>query len=553
MKGGGEEGEGEGEEDEEEEEEEEEPEPEPEEEEDFGSEIDEEDFTAIDESIPAPPQDLLVGTTTCTSNNQRFQKKMQKKRDKAAGIKPIPNPRPRGKRAPRPAPVPNPRSATAAIDSSEEEEEEEEEVAPPRPAKRGADAVGGREETAVGPRKRATRRVIPPTQEEEEEGHAFTSWVAAVRKDVPNATREFLKECRNKAKAVGGRHAVQEWRELFCYWRANMTLRSRPNSQCNDHALVRAPSTESELVEKFCHVYRQITQADTIVTFRAIARRCQMVELDDYYRQVAGLATGERRTRGKKKISEGKQHLFDLLYPQFQGLGVIPAKAGDARAVVEGGREPSREGQLAWNRFTTKLASAKRWKDLTVEFGFGILGLIPEAQVGNKWVEKGLKNNAQFQTWLGAIRRFNPGCKAASEGFSRRLVRGLQGLGPPSRLQLEDITDHDLGSHADPQALFSADADAPSEDDGPDRGLTKPDDAIVRGQFYTLVQPFTLDAQEPWINQGIMQMGSTAPILQMYTGPSDIEFGLDSLSQDSYNSWASLDSTTGYELEYPLE
>jgi hypothetical protein len=483
---------------------------------------------------------------------------MQRKRDKAAGIEPIPNPKPRVKRGPRPAPGSNPRSATVALDSSEEEGEEDA-LLPPR-AKRGTEALGDPEEEGVViPRKRpATRRVIPDTQEdeeeeeEEEEDDAFAGWVTEVRRDVPGATLSFLRDCRHKAKAIGGRYAVQEWRELFCYWRANMTLRSRPNSRSNDHdqALVKAPSTESELANKFCHVYRQIAQADTIVTFRAIARRCQMVELDDYYRQVGEVSTGVGRRRGKRKISERKQYLFDLLHPQFKGLNVIPAKMGDVRAVAEGLGEPSKEGRQAWNQFTTKLASAKRWKDLTVEFGFGILGLIPEARVGNKWVEKGLKTNAHFQTWLAAIRYFNPKCKVAGEDFSRRLIRGLQGRGPPSRLRLEDITDQDLSSYADPQALFSA--DAPSENDEPGGELAMPDDTMLRNQFHTLIQPFTFDLEEPWINQGIMDMGSTAPILQMYTRPNDIDFGLDSLSQESYNSWASLDSATGYELENPL-
>ncbi|KAG4435117.1 hypothetical protein IFR05_009404 [Cadophora sp. M221] len=109
---------------------------------------------------------------------------MQKKRNKAAKVELILNKRLRGKQAPRPAPVPNPRLATAAIDSSEEEKE----VAPPRLAKRGAKAVGGSEEIAMGLRKQVMRKVIPNTQEEEEEGNAFTSWVTEVQKDVLKAT-----------------------------------------------------------------------------------------------------------------------------------------------------------------------------------------------------------------------------------------------------------------------------------------------------------------------------------------------------------------------------
>jgi hypothetical protein len=518
----------------------------------------------MDVSMPAPPQDLIVGVATCTSKNQRFLKKMQRKRDKEAGVEPIPIKRLARRRVPRPAPaVANPRSATVAVDSAEEEEggrEEGDVVLLLQRAKRGAEAARDEdedegededEEVAPPPRKRRLRkRVIPDSQEEEGGGDGdadagFASWVVEARKNLPKASIEFLKECRSKARAIGGEYAVREWRELLAYWRANMTLRSRPSSRSNNQALVIAHPTESqtEVVDKFCYTYRQIAQADTIMTFRAIARRCQMVELDDYYRQVEDLDTGVTLRRGQRKIAGRKRYLFDRLYPQFKGLPVISPKV--AAAAAAGSPEPSREAQIRWGNFTTQLTSAKRWKDLTVEFGFGILGLIPEAKVGNKWVETKLKNRTEFEAWLMAIRVFNPGCKKASEDFARRLDRGLQGLGPPSPLRLEDITDQDLNNHTNPQVLFLAEAPRGEANPPP----PPPNDLVLRDQFQTLVQPFTFDAQESWMNQGIADMGSTAPILHMFPGPEEVEFGIDNLSQES---WESFDSTIGYDLDFPL-
>jgi len=243
---------------------------------------------------------------------------------------------------------------------------------------------------------------------------------------------------KKTAMAIAGRRAVQDWQDFFQCWREKGLLTSRPVSR--SQPLVRLQTLPDEIA-RFYYIYDEVRTADTATNFKAITHRCRMVRLFDLYHQAESVQVKDEPPpeRGQTRQSQRKRFLFDLLYPASQGIKDITKN------------EASKSN---WNAFTSRLRFASRWQLLVEELGYGILGLIPEELVPNRWTQRGM-SDPEFAIWIRAIDHYNPKCRAACQNWGTELSRAIAGQLPSRKKRaLESVGEKALSGYQDPQSLF---------------------------------------------------------------------------------------------------
>lgn len=142
--------------------------------------------------------------------------------------------------------------------------------------------------------------------------------------------------------------------------------------------------------------------------------------------------------------------MFNLLHPTLSGIADVDAKGASKQR---------------WEAFTNRLRFAKRWYTLQEELGYGVLALIPERVVPNRWVQKEL-SATEFAVWIQAIKHFRPGYNPAAQRWRKTIEHALNGLRPSRSIKtIEGITPADLRGYNDTSTLFYDDEE--SEDENP--------------------------------------------------------------------------------------
>jgi len=243
---------------------------------------------------------------------------------------------------------------------------------------------------------------------------------------------------KKAAVAIAGRRAVQDWQDFFQCWREKGLLTSRPASR--GQPLLRLQTLPNEIVH-FYYIYDEVRTADTATSFKAITHRCRMVRLFHLYCQAESVPVEDEPPleRGQTRQSQRKRFLFSLLYPASEGIKDV-AKNESSKS--------------DWNAFTKRLSAATRWQMLVEEFGYGVLGLIPEELVPNRWIQRGM-SDPEFAIWIRAVTHFNPKCRTACQNWGTELARAIAGQLPSRKKRtLESVGEKALSGYQDPQSLF---------------------------------------------------------------------------------------------------
>lgn len=246
---------------------------------------------------------------------------------------------------------------------------------------------------------------------------------------------------KRRAMAIAGPEVVEDWQAFMASWRRNGFLTSRPSSR--NHLVV--PEHLENLpveVTDFYYAYDRVKTTEVADSFKAITHRFRMARLWMVYSRAEDVEIQDqpRLQHGQTRQAQRKRFLFDLLYPTFGGISVINEKKSASRK--------------QWIAFSNHLQYAKRWHTLQEELGYGVLALIPERVVPNRWVQKEL-NAIEFAVWIQAIKHFRPGYEKAVQQWRKTIEHALHGLGPSRQVKtIERITPADLKGYDDTTMLF---------------------------------------------------------------------------------------------------
>jgi hypothetical protein len=294
---------------------------------------------------------------------------------------------------------------------------------------------------------RSAERVVPGSDddaseeaEEEEEVELVDPWFRGL---LPNGiTPERARQAKmiRMAKAIAGPEAVEDWQGFMASWRDNGLLTSRPTSSNKKVAPKHLQTLPIEIVD-FYYAYDRVRTFEIADSFKAITHRCRMVELWRIYAKAESVPFHIYLPleNGQRKQAQRKRFLFNTLHPELQGIEDV-------------GKTPASKKQ--WGAFSDRLKHANRWHIIQQELGYGVLGLIPERVIPNRWVQKEL-GAAEFDVWIKAIKHFNPKCQAAAQNWTRTLDQALGGRQPSRRRRaLEGVSPTTLKGFTDTTMLF---------------------------------------------------------------------------------------------------
>jgi len=283
------------------------------------------------------------------------------------------------------------------------------------------------------------------------------------------------------AMKIAGKETARAWKEYFVTWREKGQITSRPTSRAGDALLVRYRGTLPPEITRFYQAYGDVRTADALRSFKAITHRARLVQLHQYYNQAMDVSLPQLplpRT-GMTRRAQRKEWLFSLLHPEHDNVNDV---------------KQDRRSKPDWNAFTSQLRYATRWQRLAAEFGYGILGLIPDEAVPASWVQRTL-NESQFELWIRVIDHFNPRCRTASLNWTYVVSKAIARQRPSrKKMRLEEVGSTSPDLVQDPTAFFCVDGEAgPSEDESgePSSSLTldmEAQEEIMRDFFQTIDQ-----------------------------------------------------------------
>jgi hypothetical protein len=321
------------------------------------------------------------------------------------------------------------------------------------------------------------RRPAPPHSDSAED------WFErdAITYRTPEVESGLRKSMVTMAMKIAGKETARAWKEYFVTWREKGQITSRPTSRGGDALLVRYRGTLPPEITRFYQAYGDVRTADALRSFKAIAHRARLVQLHQYYNQAMGVSLPQLpppRT-GVTLRAQRKEWLFSLLHPEHD---MIPDVKRDPRSRPD------------WNAFTSQLRYATRWQKLAAEFGYGILGLIPDEAVPASWVQRTL-NESQFELWIRVIDHFNPRCRTASVNWTYVVSKAIARQRPSrKKMRLEEVGSTSPDLVQDPTAFFCVDGEAgPSEDESGEPSSSLPlnieaQEEIMRDFFQSIDQ-----------------------------------------------------------------
>jgi hypothetical protein len=275
------------------------------------------------------------------------------------------------------------------------------------------------------------------------EHSAISAWFRSQAVDGHVLSQQQQDSYIKKAKAIAGPESVQDWQRFIESWRGHGSLTLQNSSSSEAGVEVLQMQDVPTDIARFCYAYQQVQLSEVATSFRAISLRIQLTKLYDLYckAESSGILDSLPRSSGVTCAVQVRQYLFGCLYPKMKGIA-SPATNNFSKK--------------EWFAFTSQLRNALRWYTIREQFGYGVIGLLPNRIVSNTWVHKLKSEN--FDLWLRVIHQFNPQCIEAGRHWADTLALAFAGRSPPpTRKALEDIPTLSLKTYSDPSALFSQD------------------------------------------------------------------------------------------------
>ncbi len=407
-------------------------------------------------------------------------------------------------------------------------------------ARRGGAVQNGRVAKPTTRARRAQRKQLSATRvvvEDEamtESDHVHDEalvdqWFAGFPVDQQGTllTRTKQAKIKRMAMAIGGPEVVEDWQAFMTSWRENGFLTSRPTSKNNQLAPKHLDGLPVEVTD-FYYAYDRVKTTEIADSFKAITHRFRMARLWMIYAKAEDTTIQSQPLLqpGQTRQAQQKRFLFNTLYPGFVGITDI---------------DTNKASKKPWDAFTNRLRFAKRWYTLQAELGYGILGLIPERVVPNRWVQKEL-NTTEFTIWIHAIKHFTPGFEKASQRWRRTIDQALNGLQPSRRRKaIEGITPAALRGFTDTTSLFY------DEDENEDENLVPLSQLVGQGESRRDVMSFLGDMGLEGTNPGLLFTEEQQVIFENLD-PQQIQgFRTSGASQETVDSWSWSEERAGNE------
>jgi hypothetical protein len=329
-------------------------------------------------------------------------------------------------------------------------------------------------------------------------------------------TRTTQAKIKRRAMAITGPEVVEDWQAFMASWRENGFLTSRPTSRNSLVVPKRLDNLPVEIAD-FYYAYNRVKTTEIADSFKAITHRFRMARLWMLYSRAEDVEIQDPAPLqlGQTKQAQRKRFLFDLLHPTLGGVTDIDA---------------NRASKKPWDAFTNRLRFAKRWYTLQEELGYGVLALIPERVVPNRWVQKEL-NVAEFAIWIQAIKHFRPGYEKAVQHWRKTIEHALNGLRPSRQMKtIEGITPADLKGYGDTTTLFYDDEE--SED-----GNLPPSNQVIQPcESRRDVMSFLGDMGLEGANQGLFFTEEEQAVFNTLDPQQIQRFGVLGASQETMDS-----------------
>lgn len=249
------------------------------------------------------------------------------------------------------------------------------------------------------------------------------------------------------AYLIGGPKVMQDWQVIYQYWRDNGTLHmgidgDEPLSHFNPDMLYeRNPQLRNikPALLSLHFAWHRVQRLEVNSLLHAIWRRQRLAELSDAYDEASSTVEFSTHTGDRSALAQAKRKLFVFLHPRWSD---IPNPASNPAT------------RQAYKKFDHIIAWSRRWSHISKTLGLGVLALIPESLITNRFVEQDLVLD-QFHAWVALIQRVNPDCVRLGETFLTRIQTALQGE-PISRkrLRIETVAKADIRHTRDMSTLL---------------------------------------------------------------------------------------------------
>lgn len=279
------------------------------------------------------------------------------------------------------------------------------------------------------------------------------AWLEQAWGTAPRPSPRVQTAMVRNALAVGGPTAMEEWQDLFRYWRNTNSIRTTleiidPTGKTDSRAYQGLIARQTHLqgthvnIRDFYRAWHRLDELRVDTTSKAIIYRIQCAALDDAYHRAFAQIKG-KAIRGVTQTAQAKLTLFRMVYPQYWEI----PKPKDGSIT-----------KTAWRNFNHRLEYAKRWAFLKQELGPGIFMIIPSSIVPHTFVEQTLKYR-QLKVWVKLIATVNPGALPMGTAVCQTLekIQRRQKLSS-KRLRLEKVPTADLKGYPNLVSLWE---DAP--------------------------------------------------------------------------------------------
>ena len=241
----------------------------------------------------------------------------------------------------------------------------------------------------------------PPSRPRWEKTDEIREWLERRLDASRGPTSPDLREQMwNKAGAVGGPQAFEEWQNAIDHWRQTQSIhrpipeiiRWTPDPMGTLEWTIRRPQLAQVHpdIQAFCQVYERLDESEMDDTIHAVKYRvCSATLYQTYERATVFLE--QNPPVGQTKASAAKLQLFRCLYP--------------ARAE---GMEPRKIISAKWTRLTTRLSYAKRWAFIRDRLGVGIFWVMPRGILSHSFVEQTLRRWNHLEVWIELVQKRNP-------------------------------------------------------------------------------------------------------------------------------------------------
>jgi hypothetical protein len=273
--------------------------------------------------------------------------------------------------------------------------------------------------------------VIPSSQDSasSQSGSDSQNQMAKVDKDAKTALHRFEMATNTTVShkhrgpmierilALGGREALESFRQACSYWRSDYTSKASQGSQ-RGFDVDRHPA-----LDRFSHAYSTATDTTLRRAVLDVLHRINLAYLYEVYletlkalshfslqQRISGSNTSlrARDSFDEDVLEVAKDQMFWACYP---------IHAGKPRTGID-------------RTFRATLTNAEKWHTLREEFSIGILALVPPG--ANNWFEKlPLKD---LPAYFYLIRAVNPITVSMGEKISDRVLSSWRGEAPPELL-----------------------------------------------------------------------------------------------------------------------